>query len=96
MLYGVNQEQAVHVATRLCRRVHRLEIPVDQKNLLLSVSIGLAMRSRGDTLETLIERADQAMYYVKLNGRNQVHTFERRAEMVPGHHKSQSTSDSNR
>jgi diguanylate cyclase (GGDEF)-like protein len=96
MLYGVNQEQAVHVATRLCRRVHRLEIPVDQKNLLLSVSIGLAMRSRGDTLETLIERADQAMYYVKLNGRNQVHTFERRAEMVAGHHKSQSTSDSNR
>jgi diguanylate cyclase (GGDEF)-like protein len=96
MLYGANQEQAVHVATRLCRRVHRLEIPVDQKNLLLSVSIGLAMRSRGDTLETLIERADQAMYYVKLNGRNQVHTFERRAEMVAGHHKSQSTSDSNR
>ena len=86
MLYGVNQEQAVHVATRLCRRVHRLEIPVNQADLLLSVSIGLAMRSMGDTLETLIERADQAMYYVKLNGRNQVHTFERRAGMVGSHH----------
>ncbi|MFK2901246.1 diguanylate cyclase [Dyella jejuensis] len=84
MLHGVNQEQAVHVATRLCRRVHRLEIPVDQNELLLSVSIGLAMRSLGDTLETLIERADQAMYYVKLHGRNQVHTFERRAE-IAGH-----------
>ena len=87
MLQGVNQEQAEHVATRLCRRVHRLEIPVDQKDLLLSVSIGLAMRSLGDTLESLIERADQAMYYVKLNGRNHVHTFERRAGMVTGHHK---------
>jgi diguanylate cyclase (GGDEF)-like protein len=81
MLYGVNQEQSIHVATRLCRRVHRLDIPVDQNDLVLSVSIGLAMRSLGDTLESLIERADQAMYYVKLNGRNHVHAFERRAEM---------------
>jgi diguanylate cyclase (GGDEF)-like protein len=96
MLYGVNQEQAEQVATRLCRRVHRLEIPVDQKELLLSVSIGLAMRSMGDTLESLIERADQAMYYVKLNGRNRVHTFERRADMVSGHHRPRSTNESGR
>jgi diguanylate cyclase (GGDEF)-like protein len=94
MLYGVNQEQAVQVAIRLCRRVHRLEIAVDQNDLLLSVSIGLAMRSMGDTLETLIERADQAMYYVKLNGRNNVHTFERRADMAGTPYKSRSSHDS--
>lgn len=81
MLHDVNQEQAMHVATRLCRRVHRLEIPVDDAHLLLSISIGLAMRSRGDTLESLVERADQAMYYVKLHGRNHVHALERRADM---------------
>jgi diguanylate cyclase (GGDEF)-like protein len=87
MLHGVHQEQAMQVATRLCRRVHRLEIAVDQQELLLSVSIGLAMRSLGDTLETLVERADQAMYYVKLNGRNHAHAFERRAEMSGALHK---------
>lgn len=81
MLHDVNQEQALHVATRLCRRVHRLEIPVNKQDLRLSVSIGLSMRSLGDTLESLIERADQAMYYVKLNGRNQAQAYERRAEM---------------
>jgi diguanylate cyclase (GGDEF)-like protein len=81
MLHDVNQEQALHVATRLCRRVHRMEIPVNLNDLRLSVSIGLAMRSGGDTLESLIERADQAMYYVKLHGRNQVHAYERRAEI---------------
>ena len=81
MLHDVNQEQALQVATRLCRRVHRLEIPVNQVDLRLSVSIGLAMRSLGDTLESMIERADQAMYYVKLHGRNHVHAHERRAEM---------------
>jgi diguanylate cyclase (GGDEF)-like protein len=88
MLHGVNQEQAMHVATRLCRRVHRLDIAVDQKDLLLSISIGLAMRSLGDTLESLVERADQAMYYVKLNGRNHAHAFERRAEMSTTHPRS--------
>lgn len=96
MLHGVNQEQAVQVATRLCRRVHRLEIPVAQKDLMLSVSIGLAMRSTGDSLESLIERADQAMYYVKLNGRNQVHTFERRAGMIGTHHKPHASRDQTR
>ncbi|XRD90888.1 diguanylate cyclase [Dyella nitratireducens] len=82
MLHDVHQEQALHVATRLCRRVHRMEIPVNLNDLRLSVSIGLAMRSMGDTLETMIERADQAMYYVKLHGRNQVHAYERRADMM--------------
>lgn len=82
MLHDVSQEQALHVATRLCRRVHRMEIPVNLNDLRLSVSIGLAMRSMGDTLESLIERADQAMYYVKLHGRNHVHAYERRADML--------------
>ncbi|MBM7131620.1 diguanylate cyclase [Dyella mobilis] len=96
MLHGVHQEQAMQVATRLCRRVHRLDIAVDQRELLLSVSIGLAMRSLGDTLETLVERADQAMYYVKLNGRNHAHTFERRAEMSGSHHKPHSAHEQSR
>jgi diguanylate cyclase (GGDEF)-like protein len=96
MLHGVNQEQAMHVATRLCRRVHRLDIAVDQKELLLSISIGLAMRSLGDTLESLLERADQAMYYVKLNGRNHVHAFERRADMSGMPHRPHSTHGQNR
>ena len=75
MLDGVVQEQAMQVATRLCRRVYRLEIPVNQE-FMLSVSIGVAMRSFGDTLETLIERADQAMYQAKVNGRNQARLYD--------------------
>jgi len=60
------------VATRLCRRVHRLEIPVSADSQLLSISIGIAMRQDGDNVESLLERADQAMYDAKLNGRNRV------------------------
>ncbi|MEI7036944.1 diguanylate cyclase [Fulvimonas yonginensis] len=80
MLDGVVEEQAMQVATRLCRRVHRLEIPVNAE-FMLSVSIGVAMRVSGDTVETLIERADQAMYQAKVNGRNQARLFERQRHL---------------
>jgi diguanylate cyclase (GGDEF)-like protein len=72
MLHGVDQAQATHIATRLCRRVYRLDVPVDGQELLLSVSVGIAMRRPDDTVETLVERADHAMYRAKLNGRNRV------------------------
>ncbi|HEV7122761.1 MAG TPA: diguanylate cyclase [Rhodanobacter sp.] len=73
MLDGIEAQEAVQVATRLCRRVHRLEIPVRDAEQLLSVSVGVAMRRQGDSLESLIERSDQAMYRAKLHGRNRVY-----------------------
>ena len=76
MLDGIEAQEALQVATRLCRRVHRLEIPVRDADHLLSISIGVAMRQHGDSLETLIERADQAMYRAKLHGRNRVYVDE--------------------
>jgi diguanylate cyclase (GGDEF)-like protein len=75
MLAGIGQEQALQVATRLCRRVHRLEVPI-HGDVALSVSIGIAMRMPGDDLEMLVERADQAMYAAKMNGRNQACAYE--------------------
>lgn len=72
MLDGLDEQEAMQVATRLCRRVHRLEIPVRNDEQLLSISIGVAMRQRGDELEALVDRADQAMYRAKLHGRNRV------------------------
>jgi diguanylate cyclase (GGDEF)-like protein len=72
LLDGIPAQQALQVATRLCRRVHRLEIPVSEDSLLLSVSIGVAARREGDDVESLVDRADQAMYDAKLGGRNRV------------------------
>jgi diguanylate cyclase (GGDEF)-like protein len=75
MLGGVELEQAMQVATRLCRRVHRLEIPI-QGDITLSISIGIAMRMHDDNLDSLVERADQAMYAAKMSGRNQARSYE--------------------
>ena len=76
MLNHISAEQAMHVATRLCRRIHRMEIPVDGKATRLSISIGVAMRRAGDSVESVIERADKAMYEAKLEGRNRVRLYE--------------------
>ena len=75
LLDGASAQQAMQVATRLCRRIHRLEIPVTEDAQLLSISIGIAMRQDGDDVESLVERADQAMYDAKLNGRNRVSLY---------------------
>jgi diguanylate cyclase (GGDEF)-like protein len=77
MLFGVEQNQAMQVATRLCRRVHRLDIPVNNEGLVLSVSIGIAMRTPEDTVDSLVERSDLAMYRAKLAGRNRARLDEK-------------------
>jgi diguanylate cyclase (GGDEF)-like protein len=75
MLDGANEEHAMHVATRLCRRIHRLEIMANE-HAMLTISIGVALGRDGDDVESLVERADQAMYTAKLSGRNQVILYE--------------------
>lgn len=82
VLRGVDQQQAMQIAIRLCRRVHRLEIPVNEEQLLLSISIGVAMRQAEDTVESLVERADHAMYRAKLQGRNRVRLDEKLEERM--------------
>ncbi|KRE89527.1 diguanylate cyclase [Frateuria sp. Soil773] len=79
MLGRATLEQAMQVATRLCRRIHRLEIPVDGLGLMLSASVGVAMRFPDDRLDALVERADQAMYQAKLGGRNHARPYHRPA-----------------
>ena len=38
----------------------------------VTVSIGVALCTRGDSAETVLKRADAAMYLAKQNGRNRV------------------------
>lgn len=69
LLQGVDKENAMQIATRLCRRVHRLDVHVSTSDML-TVSIGVAMRTPADNVQSLVERADAAMYSAKLAGRN--------------------------
>jgi diguanylate cyclase (GGDEF)-like protein len=68
-------EIAKTVAERLRKSISNAKIPTEKGNLSVTVSIGVAEISElTPTLETLIARADQAMYIAKHKGRNQVAT----------------------
>ena len=47
---------------------------VDEKEINITISMGIAEFNRNETGEALFERADKALYEAKKNGRNQVQT----------------------
>ncbi len=46
----------------------------------ITLSIGIAFQDENDTLESLIKKADQALYESKENGRNQISIYEKHKE----------------
>ena len=71
MLSGANEAGAKIAAERLRSAVQQLELSTDHGHLVsVSVSIGVSCLEVKDTVETLINRADRAMYQSKSNGRN--------------------------
>jgi len=65
---------ATAVAERLKQGVEALSLDGEFKDLQLSVTIGVAVATPEDDLDTLITRADNRLYEGKRDGRNQVVT----------------------
>lgn len=60
------------LAERIRAAIAGLVVVVNDKPLNVQVSLGTAVRHRGETLLNLIERADRALYLAKRGGRNRV------------------------
>jgi diguanylate cyclase (GGDEF)-like protein len=67
---------AVMVAERLRVVVCSSSLLCEDHELQISLSMGVAVVHAGDSLETLLERADRALYLAKERGRNQVRSEE--------------------
>jgi len=66
-------EATQQVAQRLRNSIASTPVLIDQRQIQVTVSIGLSrMDENTPNLETLIARADQAMYLAKHHGRNRV------------------------
>jgi two-component system cell cycle response regulator len=68
-----DRETAMHVAERLRSIVGSKPIKLMDKEIAVTTSIGVATQDEHTLdLETLIARADQALYIAKHKGRNRV------------------------
>ncbi|MCF0216584.1 MAG: GGDEF domain-containing protein [Fibrobacteraceae bacterium] len=72
-LPGTTTENAKIIAERIRKAIERKSILLPNgESIQVTISIGIAERVTDDTVESLIERADKALYHAKNNGRNKV------------------------
>lgn len=70
ILIKTDAEAATEVAWKLCEEVRGSRFLLDDTALTMTISIGVAEACVDDTEETLLERADAALYRTKMAGRN--------------------------
>lgn len=71
LLPNSDEKAAAEQADRLCRQVKDTIVRVDSHVIKVTLSIGIAQFKNGvDTWDTLLNRADNAMYEAKAKGRN--------------------------
>lgn len=74
LLKNLSLQQSVDIAKRICNKIHHTPIYIDNNTKLhISVSIGLSHQHmpQDTALQHLMDRADEALYLAKNNGRNQ-------------------------
>ena len=72
LLPDTNLAEATLAADRLRKRVEGLRVPIDGESLSLSISLGAAEVLPADSDESVVARADEALYGAKNAGRNRV------------------------
>lgn len=70
---------AIAVAERLRALVEAHPVVTGQCSIALTVSVGVTLCSGGETADTALQRADEAMYLAKERGRNRVEMLSRMA-----------------
>ena len=72
-LSGSNGKAAMDLAERLRRMIEEAPFFVGEKEIGITISLGVAeYNENSPNLETLVARADQALYVAKHKGRNRV------------------------
>jgi diguanylate cyclase (GGDEF)-like protein len=72
VLVDADAVAAQRVAERLALRARNLHVPGSSRDCPLTVSIGIAEFHAGEAVETVIQRADRALYAAKSAGRDRI------------------------
>jgi diguanylate cyclase (GGDEF)-like protein len=74
IVHDVDEKGCVAIGERICNGMRKLAIQTGGEPLPATISVGVALRARGETLtaEQLVAKADKALYASKRGGRDRV------------------------
>jgi diguanylate cyclase (GGDEF)-like protein len=72
ILPGITKDILADTSERCRALVARSTVPVEGSQIQLTISVGAAMDAPGDSVESLLKRADQHLYCSKQSGRNRI------------------------
>ena len=76
MIHINDQNEAIKLAWRILKDVQDFSFIKSAPHFKLTISAGVAFANTNEDIETLVKKADKAMYKAKENGRNQVVVYE--------------------
>lgn len=75
LLSNTDRDGALLLAERIRRGVEQTSVRTQQRDIPVTVSLGVATLGAGDTAQALFDKADQALYTAKSEGRNCVRSL---------------------
>jgi len=73
ILVKTDPEATFNACNRIVKAIAKLKIRTPKKSVSITVSLGFTMRAADDiSIDSLLKRADDALYKAKNSGRNQV------------------------
>jgi len=78
LLPNIGMENGVRTLERIRAEMARLDYDVSPRNerVTVTLSIGITVVREGDDVQSIIRRADEALYRAKTSGRNQVQCYQ--------------------
>ncbi len=86
LLAGSGLHDALATAERLRAAIEANPLQLGGATMVLTVSIGVASSCRHDDADSMLDRADKAMYAAKHKGRNRVETLDQESGLRPPQH----------
>lgn len=72
VIRNVRPDELQEIAERLCHTVANSYLMHEEQKLSVTISIGASLVKAGDSIDSLVKRADTLLYESKANGRNRV------------------------
>jgi len=76
LLPDISEKQAQVALQKLCAVIKNIPFKFKKESISITISIGFTEFREQDNIDNAFERADQALYHAKRNGRDQVVYFE--------------------